>query len=103
VQRVDAQADVECLARRARCIEQRCKPAVLAGRIEDDVIGQPEDLGQVLGLVGSAIGRDLAAIGLATQPRFEEAASTTKAGEGTRVRSKRAKAPGSPALVSIRR
>src|SRR3546814_13858463 len=29
------------------------------------------------------------------------AASTTKAGEGTRVRSKRAKAPGSPALVSM--
>ncbi len=29
------------------------------------------------------------------------AASTTKAGEGTRVRSKWAKAPGSPALVSM--
>src|SRR3546814_19707339 len=31
------------------------------------------------------------------------AASTTKAGDGTRVRSKRAKAPGSPARVSMTR
>ena len=52
--------------------DQRGAPH-LAGRIEDHMVGKPRDLFQLFGLVGRAIGADLAIVELGCQPRFPQA------------------------------
>src|SRR3546814_16170763 len=62
VHRIDAQPDVERPAPRAKLIEERAKARDLSRRVEDQMVGQRRDLGQVGFLVAGAIGRDLTAI-----------------------------------------
>src|SRR3546814_5436266 len=59
VQRVDAKADVETLALGAEPVEQRTKARDLARRVEDQMIGERRDLGQIGSLVARALGCDL--------------------------------------------
>ena len=68
--RVEAQAHVEARPMR---LQQLAEALDLAGGIEDHVVRQAADLGQVLGLVGSAVGGNLASIMLRRQPRFPQA------------------------------
>src|SRR3546814_4722378 len=73
VQRVDAKADVETLALGAEPVEQRTKARDLARRVEDQMIGERRDLGQIGFLVARAIGCDLTPIFLAPQLRLVQA------------------------------
>src|SRR3546814_10030913 len=47
VHRIDAQPDVERPAPRAKLIEERTKARDLSRRVEDQMVGQRRDLGQV--------------------------------------------------------
>ena len=71
--RIDAQAHVEILPRSARILEDQRGTLQLAGRIENHMVGQATNLFEFLGLVGGRIGRDLAIVELARQPRFPQA------------------------------
>src|SRR3546814_3394918 len=57
VHRIDAQPDVERPAPRAKLIEERTKARDLSRRVEDQMVGQRRDLGQVGFLVAGAIDR----------------------------------------------
>jgi hypothetical protein len=71
--RVDAQADIEILPRRTCIFEDQRGALDLLRGIEDDVIGQADDLVEVFGLVSRAIGADLAIVEFGRQPRFVKA------------------------------
>src|SRR3546814_20212499 len=70
VHRIDAQPDVERLAPRAKLIEERTKARDLSRRVEDQMVGQRRDHGQVGFLVAGAIGSDLTAIFAAAELGF---------------------------------
>ena len=73
VLRVQAQADVEHLALVAGRGDQVGEARDLGRRIEDHRVRKPQDVGQVLGLVGRRIGGQVAVIVLAGQPRLPQA------------------------------
>ena len=63
--RIDTQADIEILARRTRIFEDQRGALDLLRRIEDDVIGQADDLVEVFGLVGRAIRKNISWVNIA--------------------------------------
>ena len=75
MERVDPQPDVERIAMRAGERDLRHKARELAGRVEDDVVRQAENFGQVVALVGRAVRRDLTLIMLGGEQRFPQARS----------------------------
>jgi hypothetical protein len=72
MQGVDPQADVKC-SPRARAGNDGAAALDLLGRIEDHMVRKPQDFVEILGLVGRAIGRDLAIIEFGREPRFPQA------------------------------
>ncbi|MNT23282.1 hypothetical protein D3C72_1586960 [compost metagenome] len=69
---VQPQADLEDLALGPRLGDQVGEARHLIRRVEDDVVGQAQDLGQILGLVGGRIGGQLALVELTRQPRLPQ-------------------------------
>src|SRR3546814_19474064 len=81
VHRIDAQPDVERPAPRAKLIEERAKARDLSRRVEDQMVGQRRDLGQVGFLVAGAIGRDLTALFAAAELGFVKAGRADRSEE----------------------
>ena len=71
--RVQSQADVERLALGAGGGDQVGEAGDLVRGVEDDRVRQPQDLGQVGGLVGGGIGGQVALVELPRQPRLPQA------------------------------
>ena len=73
MERVQAQADVEVHTVLACSVDDRLQACDLAGAVEDDMIGNAQNFGEIIGLVGGAIGRDLTTIFLSAEARFIDA------------------------------
>ena len=69
MQRIDPQAHVEAAA---LLRQQRAETGDLGGRVEDHMVRDPADLGQVLGLVGGAIRGDFTGVVCLGQPRLPQ-------------------------------
>ena len=70
VERVQPEADIEPSAQPGEIGAEAVK---LVRGVEDDMVGQPADLWQILGLVGGAVSGDLAAIVFSGKARFPQA------------------------------
>ena len=73
VERIDAQTHIERLTRRACRRDLARKARMLAGRVEDHMVRQPQDFRHIRRLVGCTIGGDFALVVLGRQPRFPQA------------------------------
>ena len=67
MQRIDAQTDIERVTTHPRRSQYRGKPGDLARRIENHMVGQMADFGEVFSLVSGAIGRDFTTVMFASQ------------------------------------